>query len=189
MYTSFINTVKSIADIPIKRIEELERLCKSKLIKKGENFIFAGEVPEKFGFNLKGLFRYFYIDNDGNDYTKWFCTENNFIISYSAMILKRESYFYIEALEDSNILVINYNEWQKLLNNNIDLNLLKVALLEKIYIIKENREKEFLLDSAENRYKIILKEFPNLEKRVKQYHIASYLGITPESLSRIRANL
>ena len=189
MSKSFIDAIKSLTNIPIKYIEELEHLCKSKQIKKGEYFIRAGEVPEKFGFNLNGLFRYFYIDNNGNEFTKGFCPENNFVISYSAMIQNRESYFYIEALEDSSIMVINYNDWQKILNNNIDLNLLKTAILEKVYIIKENREKELLLDSAEIRYKIFLKEYPNLEKRVKQYHIASYLGITPESLSRIRAKL
>jgi CRP-like cAMP-binding protein len=146
-------------------------------------------IPAKIGFNVAGLFRYYYIDDKGNEYTKHFCPENNFIISYRAMLLGCGSGFYVEALEDSSILIADYSLWQKLLDEHICWQIFTKKLLEKVYIVKEKREKELLLDSAKARYITFLNENPGLEKRIKQYQIASYLGITPVALSRIRANI
>ncbi|SHJ98115.1 hypothetical protein SAMN04488513_1156 [Pseudozobellia thermophila] len=105
------------------------------------------------------------------------------------MISKSPSYFFIEAIEDSKVLIMSYNNWQKLKEQNPKWNLLLVKLLEKGYATKEKREREFLLLDAENRYRIYLKEYPTLENRVKQHMIASYLGITPIALSRIRRKM
>jgi CRP-like cAMP-binding protein len=102
------------------------------------------------------------------------------------MILNRESYFWIEAMEDSSVILINYKNWRKLVKNHGCWDSLLKVFLEKVFIKKENREKEFLLDNAETRYKNFLREYPKLEQRIKQHHIASYLGITPVALSRIR---
>ncbi|MCP3922645.1 MAG: Crp/Fnr family transcriptional regulator [Desulfobacterales bacterium] len=73
----------------------------SSTVKKNEFFINAGDNPDKFGLVLSGIFRYFYIDNDGKEYTKYFAVENDFLISYSAILLGDVSKFHIEALEDS----------------------------------------------------------------------------------------
>lgn len=185
----FIHTIKSIADIPDEQIEQILTISKLKYIDKGDCFIREGEIPRKFAFVVSGLFRYCYLDEKGNEFTKGFFLENSFISSYSALIQNRESYFTIEALEDSSIMVISYNEWLKLLENNICWNKFLISLLEKGYCIKETREREFLLFDAETRYKSFLNTFPGLERRIKQHLIASYLGITPVALSRIRKKM
>ena len=105
------------------------------------------------------------------------------------MIQNRESYFTIEALENSKILVVDYNDWKKLFSGNLSWHKFLITLLQKGYCMKEAREREFLLLSAEERYKSFIRNFPGLENRVKQHIIASYLGITPVALSRIRKNL
>jgi len=115
--------------------------------------------------------------------------ERSFISSYSAMISKTPSYFSIEAIENSEVLEIPYYRWQKLLDQNPNWKNLLIKLLEKGYATKERREREFLLLDAENRYRIFLEEYTNLESRVKQRMIASYLGITPIALSRIRKKM
>ncbi|NNF98122.1 MAG: Crp/Fnr family transcriptional regulator [Desulfobacteraceae bacterium] len=189
MHHTFIKTIKTLAPIPDNQIDKLMALTTQKQIRKGDHFLQAGTIPEQFGYNLGGLFRYYYIDQKGNDYTKGFIPENMFVISYSAMLQHTPSYFSIQALEDSRILVIAYKEWQKLIeSNNCWISLTKV-LVDRAFIFKEKREREFLLDDAETRYRTLLNEFPNLKKRVKQYHIASYLGITPVALSRIRKKM
>lgn len=177
---------KEIADVPSSELSKIKKIFHPKILKKNSYFIKAGEIPDKVGFNISGLFRYSYIDKDGKEYTKHFCLENNLIISYSASLLQEESKFYIEALEDSEILTANYKEFLKILESHPCWDRIARKLIEKIYIIKEKREYQLLMEDAETRYKQFLKDYPGLVGRVKHYHIASYLGISPVSLSRIR---
>ena len=160
----------------------------SKLINlaKGERFIEAGQIPRYMGFVVNGLFRYVYLDDEGNEFTKNFLSENSFITSYSAMVQQQPSWFSIEALEDSEILKFDFLSWKNISQNNSHWDRFLLRMLEKAFIIKEKRERELLLLDAESRYRIFRDEFPGLDKRVKQHIIASYLGIKPESLSRIR---
>jgi CRP-like cAMP-binding protein len=149
----------------------------------------ASEIPRKFGYIISGLFRYVYINDKGIEYTKGIIREHRFVSSYSAMIAETPSHFYVEALEESTVLEIPYSNWLKLRTTDPFWDRLLVSLLEKAFTIKEKRERELLLLDAEMRYRIFLKEFPGMEHRVKQHIIASYLGIQPESLSRIRKKL
>lgn len=187
MYKKLWHFINSMVEIPDEQWKNFEKIFVPQKIHKNQFFIQAGQIPTKIGFNVSGLFRYYYIDDIGNEYTKHFCPENNFIISYSAMFLGCGSNFYIETLEDSNILIADYFAWNQLLDEHICWVILAKKLLEQVYIIKEKREKGLLLDSAKTRYLTFLKENPGLEQRIKQYQIASYLGITPVALSRIRA--
>jgi len=175
--------------MPTERIEELLSIGQAKTLKQGEYFIQAGEVPRKFAFLGSGLFRYVYISNKGYEYTKGIIPELNFLSSYSAMILQKPSYFYIEALENSEILEVSYEQWLKLMETNVFWVKVLLHFIEKGFIIKEKRERDLLLLDAETRYMNFLEEFPGMYKRVKQTIIASYLGIQPESLSRIKKKL
>ncbi|WP_072995622.1 Crp/Fnr family transcriptional regulator [Pseudozobellia thermophila] len=189
MVTEITNSIKQLTDLTESEISKFTEISNIKTFKPKSHFIRAGHTPTEFGFVIRGLFRYVYISKEGKEYTKVFMPENSFISSYSAMISKSPSYFFIEAIEDSKVLIMSYNNWQKLKEQNPKWNLLLVKLLEKGYATKEKREREFLLLDAENRYRIYLKEYPTLENRVKQHMIASYLGITPIALSRIRRKM
>lgn len=189
MKERFIELIKSVIDLPVDQETEVLKICSIRQLKKGEQYIHAGDVPDKIAFNLRGLFRYYYIDNKGNDYTKGFFPEGAPISSYSAMIQKRESYFFIEAMEDSVIAVLSYINWKHLLNTHICWKEFLISFLERGYCVKESREREFLVLDAEERYRIFQQTFPNIEHRVKQHYIASYLGITPVALSRIRKKM
>jgi CRP-like cAMP-binding protein len=171
------------------RIEELLSIGSSKSIKANDFFISNGEVPVKIAFLSSGLFRYVYTHDNGSEFTKGIITENNFISSYSAMVLNRPSYFSIEALEDSNIIEIRWTDFTQLMDKDAFWIKFLMQFLEKGYIIKEKRERDLLLLDAETRYKNFLTEFPGLDQRIKQGVIASYLGIKPETLSRIRAKI
>ena len=157
-----------------------------KKLKKYEIFIKAGEIPVELAFCIKGLFRYYYIDYNGNEYTKHFCPEGNIIISYSAMIKRKASKFNIEALEDSEIAVLSYDTFLKCEKNYPDLKELEFNLMQKIYCMKEYRESELLTKESKERYEDFITDYPYLPKRIKQHQIASYIGVSPVTLSRLK---
>ncbi|OXB00491.1 cyclic nucleotide-binding protein [Flavobacterium oncorhynchi] len=179
-------TILNSLRLPEKELEELSNICEHKIMDKGDYFIAAGQIPRKMAFVFKGLFRYVYSNENGNEFTKSIITENNFISSYSAMIHNSTSYFSVEVLEEAEILEIDYLRWLEMKEKNSFWSVFLLQILEKAFCVKEKRERELLLLDAEKRYEIFVAEFPNLENRVSQQIIASYLGIQPESLSRIR---
>ena len=178
-----------ITCIPEEEQAKLQKLIKPVSIKKDGYFLMAGEIPNQIGYIVSGLLRLFYIDNSGAEINKHFCLENTLAISYSAFLLREESKLYIQALEDSELYVIDYETYNQLIESHICWEIVARKLAEILFMLKEKRESELLLSSAQERYFTFLKDYPYLEKRLNQYHIASYLGITPESLSRIRSNL
>ncbi len=154
----------------------------------GEFFVHIGEKPTDMGFILSGIFRTFSVTESGNEIITDFCMEGD--VTGSMNILNNtKAEQAIQALEDCSLLSINYNDYLNFLAGHKCWHDLNKMLTESFFIHKAEREKELLLYDAENRYKRFLKEFPGIEKRVRQYHIASYLGITPIALSRIRKKI
>lgn len=191
--SNYLNRLAGTMNFPahIPR-EELRRLLQRKrtiTLAKGEYFLMAGDVPEYIGFVRSGLLRLFHIDMDGVEVNKHFCVENTLAISYSAFLLREESKFFIQALEDTRLLAIDHQTYLDLLDSHICWQIVARKLAEMLFILKEKREWELLLNNAQERYEQFLRDYPDLERRLSQYHIASYVGITPESLSRIRASL
>lgn len=170
-------------------IEELESHGKKKIYDKKQVFVREGETPNKIGIIKKGLFRYYYLTTTGKEFTKVFMKEGDIISAYTSMISGKPSYYTIEAIEASEIIEISYYQWNKLRISDSKWDKFLIAFLEKGYGIKEKREREFLLLDSENRYKAFLEEYPAIENRVRQHMIASYLGITPIALSRIRKKM
>ncbi|MEN7549438.1 Crp/Fnr family transcriptional regulator [Rapidithrix thailandica] len=185
----FTHYIKTLTQLPPEQEEAFSALITIKPVKKDENFIRAGQLPKTIAFVTKGLFRYYYTSEEGVEFTKGFFVENTVLSSYSAILENRASYFGIQALEDAVIEVVNYEAFRLLFPQHPCWNEFLLALLQKGYLKKEEREREFLLFDAEQRYRTFLQNYPNLENRIKQHLIASYLGITPESLSRIRKKM
>jgi len=183
------DSMNFVADIPREEQDKLLKRLNSITVKKNEYFLRAGDVPQRIGFNVSGLMRLFYIDSNGTEFIKHFCMENTLAISFSAFLLREESKFSIQAIEDTKLLTINYETYREILDSHVCWQIVSRKLAELLYIIKEKREYELLMNSAQERYLQFLEDYPNLEERLNNYHIASYLGITPESLSRIRTNL
>lgn len=175
--------------LPKDKVEQLLAIGQVKTLQKGDYFVRAGEIPKGFAFVKSGLFRYVYITPKGNEFTKGIIMEHDFISSYSAMTSNAPSHFFIEAMEDAEILVIPYPKWLALFETDVFWVKFLLKSIEKGFSKKEKRERDLLLLNAETRYLDFLEEYPNIDKRINQTIIASYLGIQPESLSRIRKNM
>jgi len=111
-------------------------------------------------------------------------SENMMSTSFSEDAGRIDSYG-IQALEDTEVLFTDFINFQSLFDDHPMIERLHRKLLEKILVIKMNRERSFLQSSAKMRYIDFVKQYPNISQRVTQYHLASYLGITEASLSRI----
>lgn len=187
--SKLIDFFDTLTTIPHKDKSELKKLVYTKNISKGTNLISAGDIPQSLGYVKKGLLRYYYLDNKGNEFTKGFFAEDNIVVSYSALLENRASYFSIEALEDTEVELVKFKTFQKGFDHTHWYLSATLALVQRAYCIKEERERQLLLFNAEERYKSFHNRFPGLDKRIKQHYIASYLGIKPESLSRIRKKM
>ena len=175
--------------VPQNKIDAFLSIGELKSIETSEFFIRAGEVPKRIAYINSGLFRYVYTNDIGDEFTKGIIMENFFLSSYSAMIMDKPSYFSIEALEDSQVFEIVWKDFMQLAEKDIFWVKFLLKLVEKGYMVKEKRERDLLLLDAETRYKNFLEEFPGMDQRIKQGIIASYLGIKPETLSRIRRKI
>lgn len=156
-------------------------------LKKGDYFVNEGKVAKEFGFLIKGVIRAFYRNNEGVEYNKHFFIKHNMVGGYSSLVTQLPSTINQQALTDCTMLLGDYEKLTDLLDQHQDLERLLRKIAEGYFVEKEKREVEIVLLEANKRYAIFKKEYPQLEQLIPQYHIASYLGITPTQLSRIRA--
>lgn len=133
-----------------------------------------------------GLLRSFYF-HDGKEVTALFALENGLIGPGDTILRSRKSKYNIEALELSKVLILNYVELDDYINGDAKRERLIRHIVQLIYIESVERLENLIFYSAKERYDHLMAHFPNLNQRVNQGHIASFLGITQETLSRIRA--
>lgn len=168
--------------LPAEKFEEIIKLGHKSSFKSKDMVSNIGDKDDKFMIVLSGLIRHYYVDAEGNDVTRYFSREGDVI----GGIGTGENPFAREALEDSELLVTDGQTFIDLVNSDMDLLRLYNKILRTGIEYKTYRESSFLMLSATERYINFRRMHPGLEKRVSQMHIASYLGITPVSLSRIR---
>lgn len=181
--------LSEVLEIPKESINFCSTFYSKKKIKKGEFLLREGEVCEHTFFVEKGLLRMFSIDKNGKEHIIQFAPESWLMSDRSSLFFGEKSKYYIEAVEHSEVLLLTPDFFQNLkkefpttITNN-DL------LLQKHIRNLQNRVNSLLAETAEERYLNFIKMYPDILQRVPQWMIASYLGITPESLSRVRKEL
>ena len=179
-------TFEQMVSIPESEWEYVVPYFSERTFQKSDFIVRAGELSNNFYFIIKGLVRYFYLTMSGKEFNKHFAMENRLAGSFQSLVLNKPCGFFIQALERTETLVLP----NRLLTESFDRHVCWERIgrinAERLAIMKELREKEFLLDSLEIRYRRFLEEYPGLLNRVPQYHIASYLGVTDVALSRIK---
>lgn len=175
-------TIAPIADI---EWEEFTSFLHTKKLKKDEFFIEAGQTSSDFAFITKGIVRYIINTFDGNEFNQSFKVENEFILNYYPIMAKIPSPLSIQCLEDTELIVGDYDRMSMFYERGINWNKIARKLLEMNYLNKSWREIQLLTFEAKDRYLNLVHERPDLIKRVPQYHIALHLGINPATLNRL----
>lgn len=157
-------------------------------LKKKEKFEREGEISRLMGFVNFGLLRQYSI-KDGKEYTSEFYLENDFIGNYISYQTKSISHYIIEAIEDTEIFSISFQKFESLYTS-IPATKKAADHIANFKLLNiSNRNNSLLSESPEERYSKMMQERPEIISRVPQYLLAQYLGINPESLSRIRKRL
>ena len=169
-------------------LNNIIKLSKKKVFKKGELILAMGEPMSKIFFIIKGIARSYYLDMQGHDVTKSFIKEYDFCIGES-LITNTRSAEGFEALEDIVSIEFEAKQLKEYFLSEKVLTDIYIKKLEKTIIYKMNRENGFQIKSATERYLEFKKVYCEVENRVSQSYIASYLGISPVSLSRIRRTI
>ena len=156
-----------------------------KTLKAGDFLLREGKICRNIAFIKEGLFRLYYL-NDGKEITSCFCKENTITTSYQSLITQKESDLAIQAIEESKLIVLSYTSLQNLFNKDLFWQQVGRLAAENEFIVSTSHNR-FLTDlSATERYLHILNNDKELLQRVPLNYLATYLQITPETLSRIR---
>jgi signal-transduction protein with cAMP-binding, CBS, and nucleotidyltransferase domain len=146
----------------------------------------AGRVCENVYFISKGMVRCFYMKDDV-EICSWFMKEGDVIFSVKSFYTQTPGYEYIQVLEDAAFYYISYQELQYIYKTFVEFNYIRGVLTEKYYLLSEERNYSMRMQRAHERYNYIKENHAELISRVPSKYLASYLGITEETLSRIRS--
>ncbi len=183
----FTGWLQQAGGVPEGEARRVAERAKIRQLEAGTRLFSSGEVLETLFFICSGLVRFFYLTPEGKEFNKNFVTAGDVATSLGSFLEARPSPFFAEALEETVVVALPMSFVRELSSADIDWERLINGFVLRLALQKERREASFLLESAAERYEIFLKEFASIAGRVPQYHIASYLGITPVALSRIRA--
>ena len=154
-------------------------------VKKGDTLVKEGQFCHSIFFMHSGFIS-LYLLKDGEEHVKDFSLSGKFITAYTSMSTGQASQIYLRAEQDCILSVWDAAYFKELIRQHHKWTFFAYRMAEYLFYRKEKREISLLLYSAEERYQNMLKEFPSLPQEIPQYLIASYLGIKPQSLSRIR---
>ena len=173
-------------DIPTNEIDFFLENVETEFLKKGEYFQRADKTCSKIGIVKLGLLKSYVISDSGNEKIIEFYSENSFISAFTSFITQEPTDWNIQAIENSEVLIVSKEFLNFLYNRNMVWTIFGLKIFETQTLKKCSREKSLLINNASERYKIFRKQYETIENRLSLNQIALYLGIQPESLSRIR---
>jgi len=188
MINSLLDSIQDLITLSPAEMGIVTSLFKEKKYKKGDYFLTEGQICKQVGFVVKGLMRY-YINHDGEEKTYAFSQENNYVCNYESFLPQSPSSKVIQALEDSDVLVISHKDLQLLYANVREGERFGRMAIEAVFLQLLKDISSFYTETPEFRYERFIKNHADLQQRISQYHIASYVGVKPQSLSRIRKRI
>ena len=185
MHSNLLKQFSQITELVKEEVELIKSSFKPFFLAKGTFFLRAGEVNKHVGFLQKGLVRYF-VYKDDEESTFEFTKEGEFVADYQSFNNKTASVQNIQAIEDCEMLIINYANVQTIFNTTKNGNLIGRHVIEHRFDVMVNQLLAVYMQNHEERYKRFVENYSDLTQRIPQYLIASYVGVKPPSLSRIR---
>lgn len=187
MFDILRNYIESQVRIDEKEFEIIKGFFSPKSLGKRQFLLREGQVCRHAAFVIKGVLRQYFVDDKGNEHITQFAIENWWISDRESMANQTPSKYNIEALEDSDLLLISSEGMSELEQRIPAFKDLMIAIKERRAFAGQQRVISALSYSAWQKYKHFIETYPKIVQRVPQHMIASYLGISPETLSRLRS--
>ena len=186
VFKAYINQISVIS---AETFDELQQHFKPLTLKRNEFFVREGAYAQQIGFLKEGIVRAFFLNHEGKEYNKQFFVGPSIIGAYTSLLTKQPNKIAQQALTDCEVLVADYAKIESLYDKYHDLERLGRKIAEYYFLEKEQKEIEMAYLDADKRYLLMRERFPSIESIIPQYYIASYLGISPTQLSRIRRKM
>ncbi|HKO79978.1 MAG TPA: Crp/Fnr family transcriptional regulator [Chitinophagaceae bacterium] len=185
----FIEYVLKFGNLNQQQIELISSKATESDLRKDEYYLEAGKIARQFGFILEGITRVCYYNNKGEEITKYFIQENNILVNLESFDNEIPSSAYVQAITDCRIIVFSKQDWQELLHTIVGWDNIVHKITSKALLQKIERISPLVAEDATTRYLKFIEIYPSLANRIPLSYIASYLGITQSSLSRIRKSI
>ena len=183
--TEIIEHFRQFTDFNDSELEIIMPYFEAKKFKKKTQLLDIGKVSNEVYYLIKGCIR-LYCEKDEEELSTYFFTENMFAGSYDSFLSRKRSKVAIETLEECDVLMLSHEAQEKLCEVFPKMNEFIRKAIEQRFVLLHDLFISYLLNSPEERYLMLQKDRPDLLQRIPQHQIASFLGITPVSLSRIR---
>ncbi|MFA0965019.1 Crp/Fnr family transcriptional regulator [Roseivirga sp. BDSF3-8] len=184
-----IHFLLEFSNLNTRQLELVRRQVYTKKLRKDEYFSEAGKVSKEIAFVKQGILRLCYYNREGQEITKYFIAENKFAVDLNSFQTGLPSTEYLQAVEDCELLIFSDDSMKHLSETIIGWDEMVNKISSKALIDKMNRLSPMLSEDAKTRYLNFYERFPDLANRVPLNHLASFIGITSQSLSRIRKEL
>lgn len=186
MYTDYLNILSEYSPLSDITKSQLEPYISIKNLSKDGILLKHGEVCKHIYYVNKGFIRIFYFKDD-KEVTEWLTNDRHFFFSITSFFENSPSHLIIEAIEDSEIIQLSREGLDKLRKTNLEVANLMVEWISGSLVLSQKRMDSIQFETAKQRYDNLLKMQPEILNKVPLQHIASFLGITQETLSRIRS--
>ena len=183
---TFLKTIVPLADA---EFDEARQYFNAVSLAKGDCFVRQGQVCKQIAFINVGMLRTYYLNDKAEEVTYCFCVANSLTTSYKSLILQEPSNTTLQAIEPTELWVIEYENLKKLYANNVVWQELGRVVAEQEFFVMEKYATVLNNETAKEKYLRLMKEQPHVVQKGNIEHIASYLGITRRTLSRIRQEL
>ncbi|MCI2227650.1 Crp/Fnr family transcriptional regulator [Polaribacter sp. MSW13] len=186
LFNDFIN---SISPLSKESRDLLVALVRIKKLKKGDSIVKIGERPKDIYVLKSGVIRSFDTDTKGKEYNRQIFIPYKILGALRALLLNKPSRFSYDCLSDCEVYAVNFKNLKELIKKDKQICRFYASALEVVYLTLESKVYDLSVLNATERYIKLKKKIPNIENLIPQYHIASYLNITPVQLSRIRKKI
>ncbi len=180
--------LSKIGNFSKEEIDALNSVAKAMSLPKNTVFFKGESVFNRLYFLQGGIVRSYRLI-DGKDFTYYFFFQNEFVVDFESFLTDEKSPFFFETLEDSTAFCFEKKDIYKLYNLYPKFEKIGRVMAENAYLSAAKRLKQYQTDSLKSRYLQLLEKSPSLLQKVPQHYIASYLGVNPQSLSRVKAEI
>jgi len=186
---SFTNYISKVVNLSAEEMEVIVANTTERKYLKGQYILQAGDVNNKVAFILQGCVKTFYIDKDGNEHIVAFGIEDWWTGDLGSLMAQKPADYNSQCLENSVVAIIPYKKVQELYDEIPMFERLFRIITEKAFVASQRRIIESFSLTAKEKYLQFRTRYPKIDQRVPQYMIASYLGFTPEFLSKVRSQI